>query len=107
MRYSNSQPHDWREWRRMRALDLEQGGWKQREIAAALGVTEGAVSRWLAAARRGGQEALLSHPAPGPAPKLTTGTTRSPTRPPSRAARATPPGLDPGRTTAAARHESS
>src|SRR3954467_4448993 len=72
MRYSNSQPHDWREWRRMRALDLEQGGWKQRDIAVALGVTEGAVSRWLAAARRGGPEALLSHPAPGPAPKLTT-----------------------------------
>jgi transposase len=56
----------------MRALDLEHGGWKQRAIAVALGVTEGAVSRWLAAARRGGPEALLSHPAPGPAPKLTT-----------------------------------
>jgi transposase len=56
----------------MRALDLARGGWKQREIAVALGVTEGAISRWLAAARRGGPEALLSHPAPGPAPKLTT-----------------------------------
>jgi transposase len=55
----------------LRALDLGRGGWKQRAIAAALGVTEGAVSRWLAAARRGGPEALLSHPAPGAAPKLT------------------------------------
>src|SRR3954466_6292158 len=56
----------------MRALDLEQGGWKQRDIAVALGVTEGAVSRWLAAARRRGPEALLPHPAQGPAPKLAT-----------------------------------
>jgi transposase len=56
----------------MRALDLDRRGWKQRDIAVALGVTEGAISRWLAAARRGGPEALFSHPAPGPAPKLTT-----------------------------------
>ena len=55
----------------MRALDLDRRGWKQRDIAVALGVTEGAVSRWLAAARHGGPEALLSHPAPGPAPRLT------------------------------------
>ena len=72
MRHSNSRPRDWREWRRMRALDLDRRGWKQRDIAVALGVTEGAVSRWLAAARRGGPEALFAHPAPGPAPKLTT-----------------------------------
>jgi hypothetical protein len=54
-------PHDWREWRRMRALELKQLGWKRRDIAAALGVTEGAVSHWLAASRRGGRDALLSH----------------------------------------------
>src|SRR5215472_10792852 len=35
-------------------------GWKQRDIAAALSVTEGAVSQWLAAARRGGRDALAS-----------------------------------------------
>jgi transposase len=45
----------------MRALELKQLGWKQRDIAAALGVTEGAVSQWLAASRRGGRDALLSH----------------------------------------------
>jgi transposase len=56
----------------MRALDLERGGWKPRESAVGLGVTEGAVIRWLAAARRGGPGALLSHPAQGPAPRLTT-----------------------------------
>jgi len=65
------EPHDWKEWRRMRALHLKQHAWKQRDIAVALGVTEGAVSRWLATARRDGPAALLSHPAPGPIPKLT------------------------------------
>jgi transposase len=65
-------PHDWKEWRRMQALHLmKQEGWKQRDIAVALDVTEGAVSRWLAAARREGAKALLSRPAPGPTPKLT------------------------------------
>src|ERR687896_1102131 len=65
-------PHDWKEWRRMQALHLmKQEGWKQRDIAVALDVTEGAVSRWLATARREGAEALLSRPAPGPTPKLT------------------------------------
>src|SRR5512133_585620 len=63
-------PHDWREWRRMRALDLEQQGWQQRDIAAALGATKGAVSQWLAAARRGGREALRARPGRGIKPKL-------------------------------------
>src|SRR5918997_3701281 len=64
--------HNWKEWRRMQALHLmKQEGWKQRDIAVALDVTEGAGSRWLAAARREGAEALLSRPAPGPSPKLT------------------------------------
>jgi transposase len=64
-------PHDWKEWRRMRALHLKHQGWKQRDIAAALGVTEVAVSQWLATARRDGAAALLARPAPGPIPKLT------------------------------------
>src|SRR5665647_975546 len=71
MTSSNSQPHEWKEWRRMRAWDLAQLGWKQRDIAVALDASEGAVSRWIAAARRGGPEALRSHPAPGPLGKLT------------------------------------
>ncbi len=41
-------PADWREWRRLRALHLKQQGWYQRDIAAALGVSEDTVSRWLA-----------------------------------------------------------
>lgn len=44
----------------MQALKLKRLGWKQRAIAAALGVTEGAVSQWLAAARDGGPDALRS-----------------------------------------------
>jgi transposase len=56
----------------MRALELHQHGWTQRGIAAALGATESAVSRWLAAARLGGREALISHTdRRGVAPRLT------------------------------------
>ena len=62
--------HDLKEWRRMQALHLKQQGWKQRLIASALGVSNGAVSRWLTKAQREGVAALLSHPGPGPTPKL-------------------------------------
>ena len=64
---------DWREGRRRRAWELKEAGWKQRDIAAALGVTEGAVSQWRSRARaRGVEEGVRRHPAPGPAPKLST-----------------------------------
>jgi transposase len=63
---------DWREGRRRRAWELKQAGWKQQDIAAALGVTGGAVSQWLSRARAEGvEEGLRRHPAPGPTPKLT------------------------------------
>jgi transposase len=55
----------------MRALSLEHEGWSQRAIAEALGVSKAAVSQWLAAAERDGPDALRSHPAPGPPPRLT------------------------------------
>jgi transposase len=67
---------DWKEWRRMRALALKQQGWPQRAIAEALGVSEPAVSQWLAAARRAGPGALRSHPPPGAAPQLAAGQKR-------------------------------
>jgi transposase len=55
-----------KEWRRQRAVALKASGWKQRDIAAALGVTEGAVSQWLRrAAEGGGAEALRRRKAPG------------------------------------------
>jgi transposase len=62
---------DWREERRKRAWELKQAGWNQKEIAEALGVTEGAVSQWMKSARAGGEEALKAHPAPGARPRLT------------------------------------
>ena len=55
----------------MRAFDLARQGWRRREIAIALDASEGAVSHWLDIARRGGPEALRSHPRPGPLGKLT------------------------------------
>jgi transposase len=72
MNGANTQPRlDWREGRRRRAWELKQQGWKQTAIAAALGVTPGAVSQWLKRVREHGVEALRRHPAPGPTPKLT------------------------------------
>jgi transposase len=64
-------PDDWRAWRRLRALQLKQQGWYQRDIADALGVSEVSVSRWLSRARDGGPEALRARPASGHPPKLT------------------------------------
>lgn len=77
METSDDLPQDWHEWRRLRALQLKQQGWYQRDIAEALGVSEVTVSRWLACARAGGVEALLAHPAPGPLPELSADQLRS------------------------------
>ena len=63
-------PQDWREWRRMQAWRLKQLGGKQRDIAVALDVTEGAVSQGMATARSEGPAALLARPRPGHPPKL-------------------------------------
>jgi transposase len=62
---------DWREWRRLRAWELKQEDWRQCEIAAALGVTEGAVSQWVRRGREGGVVSLRHRPPPGPSPRLT------------------------------------
>jgi transposase len=60
------------EWRRFQAFNLDRLGWLEVDIATALGVNKGTVSRWLAIAAVGGPEALHSHPAAGGPPKLTT-----------------------------------
>lgn len=59
-----------REWRRIRAWELHQEGWRGKDSAAAK-VSRAAVSGWLKRARAGGVAALRRHPAPGPTPKLT------------------------------------
>lgn len=63
-------PRRWDEGRRLRAWELKQQGWRQQDIAAALGVSAGAVSQWLKRARQGGPEALRHRPPPGPRPRL-------------------------------------
>jgi transposase len=55
----------WREERRERAWKLKQAGWKQSDIAEALGVTKGAVSIWIKRAKEGGEEALKIRYSPG------------------------------------------
>jgi transposase len=64
------QPENWREARRFQAWELWQKGWKQNEIAVALGVTEGAVSQWLKTARTEGVEALRQRKGGGPKARL-------------------------------------
>ena len=61
---------DWREERRKRAWKLKEAGWRQKDIAVALGVSEGAVSQWLKRGRAGGIEALNAHPPQGVKPRL-------------------------------------
>ena len=45
-------PQDRKEARRMQAWKLWQKGWKQTDIAEALGVTAGAVSQWMSRAQK-------------------------------------------------------
>ena len=66
----DQRPTDWREGRRFRAWELAQQGWQQTDIAAALGVPQGAVSQWLTRARAQGQAALRRQPPPGRQPRL-------------------------------------
>jgi transposase len=61
----NPTPHNWKEARRLQAWHLKQDGWSQRQIAEALGVSQGAVSQWMKRARAGGLEAIRHRPPPG------------------------------------------
>ena len=66
----SSQATNWREGRRLRALELKEQGWKQSQIADALGVSEGAVSLWMKRVREEGVEGLRHKPPPGATPRL-------------------------------------
>ena len=65
-------PHDWKEWRRLRAWELHEQGWRSCAIAQTLGVSPGAVSQWFSRATTAGPTALYHHASPGAPPKLTT-----------------------------------
>jgi transposase len=55
----------WKEERRKRAWALYQTGWMQKDIAEALGVTQGAVSQWIKRGRAGGAAGLTEQPKSG------------------------------------------
>jgi transposase len=59
----SSQASNWREGRRLRAFELKEQGWKQKQ-------TEGAVSQWMKRAREQGVEGLRHKPPPGATPRL-------------------------------------
>jgi transposase len=65
-------PQHWNEARRLQAWHLRQQGWAQRQIAAALGVSAGAVSQWMTRARQAGPEALRHRPSPGAPRRMST-----------------------------------
>ena len=67
-----SQATNWWGGRRLRAWELHQKVWKQRDIVEALGVTQGAVSQWLKRGRDGGVESLRHQPPPGAMPRLSS-----------------------------------
>lgn len=56
---------DWREQRRLQAYRLFEKGWRNCEIAEALGVSQGAVSQWQKRSQKAGQPALLHRRPPG------------------------------------------
>jgi transposase len=55
----SAKARDWREGRRLRALELLAAGYRASEIARVLGVSPGAVSQWSKRARNGGASALF------------------------------------------------
>lgn len=57
--------------RRRLAVTRVNEGWKQKDVAAFLGVSTRAVGKWVAAYRAGGDGGLKGKPRTGPRPKLT------------------------------------
>ena len=60
----------WRETRRVQAWNLHRQGWKQKDIAVALGVSAAAVNKWLKHGREGGVERLRHQRPSGTQPRL-------------------------------------
>jgi transposase len=64
-------PNDWKEARRKRAFELKAQGWQQRAIARAFGVSDAAVSQWMAAMHERGTDAWRAKRHPRGPVKLT------------------------------------
>ena len=71
MSKNKSRTTNWKERRRIHAMKLKSKGWTQREIATALDVSEGAVSRWFKRVEDKGKESLQARPHTGRPPELT------------------------------------
>lgn len=71
-RMAKKEPKNWKEERRKRAWALYQAGWKQKDIAEALGVTKGAVSQWIKSVQEGGETGLKARKSPGAPRRLST-----------------------------------
>ena len=65
-------PQDWKEARRKRAFERQAQGWQPRAIARAFGVSDAAVSQWMAARRERGPEAWHAKRHPRGPVKLTS-----------------------------------
>jgi transposase len=64
-------PTNWKEQRRLHALELKRRGWKQKDIAMGLNVGRSAVSQWLCMANEQGRKGLYARPHTGRPPALT------------------------------------
>ncbi len=62
-------PQDQREAQRLRAWQLKQNGWKQKDIADSLGVSQTAVSNWIRRVRQSGTQSLRTRHSPGAPPR--------------------------------------
>jgi transposase len=71
MSKNKTQTANWKERRRFHAVKLKNNGWKHREIATALDVSEGAVSRWFKRIEENGKGSLHARPHTGRPPELT------------------------------------
>lgn len=70
MSTKKSQTTIWKEKRRRHALKLAKQGWKQKEIAVALDISNGAVSQWLKVSKQEGKSGLLARAHTGRPPEL-------------------------------------
>jgi transposase len=61
---------DWKEGRRLRALELLAQGYRPSTVARVLGVSPGAVSQWIKRAKHGGPVALFRRRRRGRAARL-------------------------------------